>query len=1413
MPREAASAATLSFCFIFVALTAVVHGAETDGTNTSSTHADSHGGHTAHQYHALFYLFNAIIIGTAVVHVTTYVDTFRGVQPTVALFVLGMGYALFIEIFDLTNSTGFLGTSYNMWMDIDPHLLLFTLLPVLLTGDAMNIDTSVARLVAAQCLYLSCPAMLMCSFLTALFLWSYLPYGWSFLLCLTVGSILAATDPVAVVALLKELGASPILTVQIQGESLLNDGTAIVLYTIAYNMAGGKEYTQRDVVMFLLKTAFCAWFLGTFIGTIFAGWIRAASSRVEHSSAMIQASLTLCCAYMSFYIAEGVFEISGVLSTVAAALVLADSIWPHVVAKQAMHEVWHMLEYFANTAIFFLGGSLTAKSMIGLKFKDYLHLLYIYIVITVVRGGVLFASLPILRVLSPDRTPVTKADAIVMTWGGLRGAVGLALAISVNIDRADGAISQEDADRVLFFTAGIATLTLVVNASTSPWLVKFVGITKTPTTKRHIMANIHQQLGEIANTMCHNKATKAIISRRLEEMEAEFVKELPRRKAMMQQKPSVRSDSGIPRPSHSFVERASQLITESEQLAPSGNQVLNELEEAKLRLDRVTTEDLDMLGEMPPLILLDKEEEMCDLVRDTEIDPSMQRALTEVFLLLVRSQYWAQIEAGRFAPGTKHAESLLNSVSSALHHSAEGLTDLAFIEESMGLHPLASRGPESQGGSGTRLRFLSKRLVGMFSTVQRRFSVQSDTPIVKLQPPQEGDNPQQPPTEEDEEAEQEPEQEQDFLESEQPQALEVPSSSRTAATVTSSLQPQQLLSPTAATPRGSQSMTQSRTPRRKKMRRAESASWHVSQQNDLKKEEEETTSSVLAATSAHVSMVYQPIPKGWKAKLIWVTESIWFNFGMMAVIATNTLLVLAEGADPDGNTGVGWLLSDFIFTMIFLAEFLMKFGAMGLHYFRDGWNALDFMCVVLAAIGLVGRLQWTDVTSKEADVMRLNRVFRVMRLARAFGLVHVTRILRARWQRLGIDPSVGVGLDIITIMVAYARAHILTHHEFLKYFGEHGTFETCEEVRCLLESRTGIYTALYRAVKESRKLDQDYLHGLCATRESMQVTKELGDFVMAAHEYGILNQQEAEVLYDPLKQHMATANTLFRDSHLGIMRVHDLHVCVGEDDEGTEEYRRAHFAGGCTFKANFHRHYNPRRKSQVCFQDERGSGDDGDAASPRSRDMVLESSFTSEGSKTSGIEARVGPDPVATKIGQVHIGKKQTSLISKEHPRSKAVDLAGLTLQDTFMDDLAIDDVSTTADASPFTRKDKAGLPQAPVAFMETSQKDVGALDHEPANEANGLPLAPQPLPMPFTAPPTSQMPRIFPGTPGKAGKCDGLPGTSPGPGERSVLSAEDSEEEDTRRNDAMSVPGCVAAPRSLANGTMAEAWGGKSLV
>merc|ERR1719271_84560 len=126
-------------------------------------------------------------------------------------------------------------------------------------------------------------------------------------------------------------------------------------------MIKGEEYDPADIAEFFVKKAMMAWALGLFVGYFFFSWIRAAADKLDHSSGMIQITLTLCCAYWSFIFVEGVLSLSGVLATVASSLVLADTMWPFIVNSDSMHHVWHCFEALGNTIIFFLAGSITGS--------------------------------------------------------------------------------------------------------------------------------------------------------------------------------------------------------------------------------------------------------------------------------------------------------------------------------------------------------------------------------------------------------------------------------------------------------------------------------------------------------------------------------------------------------------------------------------------------------------------------------------------------------------------------------------------------------------------------------------------------------------------------------------------------------------------------------------------------------------------------------------------------------------------------------------------------------------------------------------------------------------------------------------------------------------------------------------------
>jgi len=641
-------------------------GSASSGSSSSS----GSGSGSVHQQDALIYFFNSIMIGTAVIHLASMA---HGVQVTVVLFVIGMIVAIFMEGLNLYSTFGVFGSSYQMWLGIDPHLLLFTMLPTLLAGDAMSIDTSVAKDVAGQCFYLASVGVVLSALIVAGFLMMYL--DWSFLLSLTTGSILCATDPVAVVALLKELGASPVLTVQIQGESLLNDGTAIVLYTVAYEMLSGQEYDVADIALFLVKTAMMAIALGVLLGYFFFTWLRASCNRFNHHADVIQILLTFCAAYWSFVIAEGMLKMSGVLATVGSSLVLAHYMWPHIVSVHSMHNFWHTVETIGNILIFLLGGGLCGAAMVHIPPVNYLHLIVLYIFLTFVRGAFLFASMPVLKWLSPEKKPVSWEDAMVMCWGGLRGAVGLALAMQVNNGRARNSkgvpqITEEDARLVLFFVSGIAFLTTCINAMTAPRLVQYLGITQAPATQLRLMKKFNEQLVNLSVSEGNPQIVTEGIQHMLHEIEHHFSEDNSNKSGKVR-------------------ETSVQIIEEHEASSFSNERVMANFRAAEERYDAFTEEEkLRSHEKLKDDILINKPgqfgkgvmNEVCDFLKEWPgFDVEMAIVVDRTFLNLVRGHYTKLMQSHDLRPGSNEALLLETSIRVGLSAVRGDLVDFPHV--------------------------------------------------------------------------------------------------------------------------------------------------------------------------------------------------------------------------------------------------------------------------------------------------------------------------------------------------------------------------------------------------------------------------------------------------------------------------------------------------------------------------------------------------------------------------------------------------------------------------------------------------------------------------------------------------------------------------------------------------------------
>ena len=204
------------------------------------------------------------------------------------------------------------------WSEINPHLLLFTFLPVLIFESGYNCDWHIFRNLLSNIVLLAVPGVVFCTVLTATILKYIFHSGWPWSCCLMTGAMLSATDPVAVVALMKELGVSEKLGTAMEGESLLNDGTSIVIFNVFLQQflyeetdgASGEMRTAGEIAQYFLRLSLGGIALGLAIG-VFTIVIL---SRI-HNDASSEITLTVLAAFSSFLLAEGTsIEVSGILS-------------------------------------------------------------------------------------------------------------------------------------------------------------------------------------------------------------------------------------------------------------------------------------------------------------------------------------------------------------------------------------------------------------------------------------------------------------------------------------------------------------------------------------------------------------------------------------------------------------------------------------------------------------------------------------------------------------------------------------------------------------------------------------------------------------------------------------------------------------------------------------------------------------------------------------------------------------------------------------------------------------------------------------------------------------------------------------------------------------------------------------------
>ena len=202
------------------------------------------------------------------------------------------------------------------------------------------------------------------------------------------GSVICATDPVAVVSILKELGGGKKLRTLIESESLLNDGTAIVIFMVFFTILTGTAIDSNPVIDFFIVTLG-----GVAIGAI-VGLFTLYIIKTVFNDPLFEITAIIGSAYLTFFIAESLHW-SGIIGLVTIGLLMTGKgktkISPEV--GHFLHEFWVLAAFIFNTLIFIIVGVIIAHRT-RFEIEDFIDLTIIYVGIHLIRGLVIFYSFP-----------------------------------------------------------------------------------------------------------------------------------------------------------------------------------------------------------------------------------------------------------------------------------------------------------------------------------------------------------------------------------------------------------------------------------------------------------------------------------------------------------------------------------------------------------------------------------------------------------------------------------------------------------------------------------------------------------------------------------------------------------------------------------------------------------------------------------------------------------------------------------------------------------------------------------------------------------------------------------------------------------------------------------------------------------
>ncbi|MDN5395083.1 MAG: sodium:proton antiporter [Chryseobacterium sp.] len=400
----------------------------------------------------LYYSFSALIVLASIFAYLNY--RFLKLPSTIGIMVIAIVVSIFLVMFGEAVLPRTFGHLNKLMNSIDfTEVLMGAMLNFLLFAGGIHININDLKEQFRPVLIFSTAGVVISTFIVGFGMFYLLPFlgiQLPFIYCLVFGALISPTDPVAVLSILKQANVSKSLETKVAGESLFNDGMAVVVFTVVLQLAIGKEVDLgvESIGLLLMKEAGGGILLGVVLG-----WITSRLMR-EVDDYIISVLVTLS-VVMGGYLIARQMHISGPLTMVAAGLFMGNfnvRFKMKSVTQDYLIKFWELIDEILNAVLFlFIGFEL-------LMIKDLKHFMVPGLLAIAV---VLFARLISIWVparFMSLRTRFSPQTIKVLVWGGIRGGVSIALAMSIP--------KSEYSEIILSITYCVVVFSIVVQGLT-----------------------------------------------------------------------------------------------------------------------------------------------------------------------------------------------------------------------------------------------------------------------------------------------------------------------------------------------------------------------------------------------------------------------------------------------------------------------------------------------------------------------------------------------------------------------------------------------------------------------------------------------------------------------------------------------------------------------------------------------------------------------------------------------------------------------------------------------------------------------------------------------------------------------------------------------------------------------------------